>query len=160
MRIDKSRNLSVDAAPKTKKSKRTIIITRELMDLVQSLRRAWSKPADKVFTNKFGNPITVDQFRADYWNRVLDTLEIRRRKFYATRHTLITLWMKQGIDPKRIAEYCGTSMQMIDDNYCGEMGFDPASIQPANHPTKIQRRASKSAKSMASPTGFEPVLSA
>ena len=54
------------------------------MELVQLLRHAWQKDSDKVFINKHGAPLSADAFRADYWNRMLDALGIRKRKFYAT----------------------------------------------------------------------------
>jgi hypothetical protein len=60
------------------------------MDLVQALLHSWNKDADKVFTNKQGQPIVVDNFRTYYWDRVLDFLTITKRKCYSTRYTFIT----------------------------------------------------------------------
>jgi hypothetical protein len=54
------------------------------MELIQAYRLPIWKDSDKVFPNKFGGPLVPDNFRADYWHRCLDALEIRRRKFYAS----------------------------------------------------------------------------
>jgi hypothetical protein len=45
--------------------------------------------------------------------------EVRARKFYATRHTFISVGLTQGVKIKWLAEYCGTSMAMIE-KHCGK----------------------------------------
>jgi len=56
IRIDKSRYLNADNDhPKTTHSGRTITVSRALIDLIVTLRHAWSSETDKVFLNKFGN---------------------------------------------------------------------------------------------------------
>ena len=125
-----------------------MIIAKELMELVQLLRHAWQKDSDKVFINKHGAPLSADAFRADYWNRMLDALGIRKRKFYAPRHTFITQMVNAGQKLKAVAEYAGTSVNMIEEDYCGSLQLDP---------TIFQRPGEKPLQNMASPTGFEPV---
>jgi hypothetical protein len=49
----------------------------------------------------------------------------RHRKFYATRHTTITELVKAGHKLKEIADYCGTSVTMIEDNYCARQQLKP-----------------------------------
>src|SRR5207249_502266 len=70
-----------------------------------------------VFKNQEGNPIKEDKWRAKYWYRALRTCEIRARKFYTTRHTFISAALSQGVNPKWLAEYCGTSLAMIEKHY-------------------------------------------
>ena len=64
---------------------------------------------------------------------------------------------------KEIADYTGTSVQMIETNYCGQT-LDPQRIfsNRASEEDRemIERYPAKSRKDLASPTGFEPVLSA
>jgi integrase len=151
VRILTSRYLKADNNTKTTKSRRIIKIAPELMDLLQLLRHPWQKDTDKVFINKHGTGLSADQFRADYWNRMLDALGIRKRKFYATRHTFITQMVDAGYKLKAIAEYCGTSVSRIEENYCGSLQLDP---------TILPRPSEKPLQNMASPTGFEPVLPA
>ena len=156
VRINKSRHLNADNDhPKTTHSERIITVTTDLMELICELRHPWTKPTDKVFLNKFGDPITVDQFRKDYWERILEALKIRKRKFYSTRHTFITLCVESGkYTLKQIADYCGTSVQMIESNYCAQQILDPEASE------MLERSGAKMLNNLASPTGFEPVLSA
>ena len=59
-----------------------------------------------------------------YWAPCLETLEIRHRKFYATRHTFITEAIKRGENPLAVAQYCGTSVAMIQADYCGTLSLN------------------------------------
>jgi hypothetical protein len=44
-------------------------------------------------------------------------LEVRPRKFCATRHTFISVALSKGCNLKWVAEYCGTSVEMIEKSY-------------------------------------------
>jgi integrase len=131
------------------------------MDLIQALRHPWSKETDKVFTNKFGEPIVADHFRKDYWDRILKAVGVGKRKFYATRHTFITHCVEAGYSLKEIADYAGTSVAMIEQSYCARQTLDP---DRAPMPREIfERYSEKPLKTLASPTdavvsraGFEP----
>lgn len=48
---------------------------------------------------------------------MLKKLGIRRRKFYATRHSFISWALTRGMNLKAIAEYVGTSVAMIESSY-------------------------------------------
>jgi integrase len=171
--INKSRHLGVDNDhPKTTHSDRPITISRDLMDLLQALRHPWSQETDKVFSNKEGTPIVADNFRHDQWGRVLASLRIKKRKFYATRHTFITQCVQAGYPLKQIADYAGTSVAMIEQHYCARQELDPdkglesqaGQRKRAAETREILERFSRAhdfpSENLASPTGFEPVLSA
>lgn len=154
VRINKSRYAGQDNDhPKTTKSGRTLTISRVLMDLIESLRHPWSSNSDKVFLNKHGEPITPAYFKIDYWDRILSSIEVRDRKFYATRHTFITEMVKKNINLKAIGDYVGTSVAMIEQHYSAKLELDPDE-------EVFEKSASNTAEYLASPTGFEPVLSA
>jgi len=51
--------------------------------------------------------------------RALRATGIRPRKFYATRHTFISASLEAGYNIKRLADYCGTSVEMIERHYAG-----------------------------------------
>src|SRR5262245_4493436 len=51
--------------------------------------------------------------------RALRAAGIRPRKFYATRHTFISASLEAGYKIKRLADYCGTSVEMIERHYAG-----------------------------------------
>ena len=44
-------------------------------------------------------------------------LEIWPRKFYATRHSFISTALSKGCNLRWVAEYCGTSVEMIEKSY-------------------------------------------
>ena len=89
------------------------------------------------------------------WPRILKALDIGQRKFYCTRHTFITEQVKRGELLKAIADYCGTSVTMIEQDYCGTL-----TLSDRENQTVIEPAAYKVANYLASPTGFEPVLPA
>jgi len=70
-----------------------------------------------VFRNPEGNPITTQWWPRKSWYPMLRRIKIRVRKFYATRHTFITDLISRGEDMKAVAEYCGTSVAMIERSY-------------------------------------------
>ena len=49
------------------------------------------------FRNPEGNPITTQWWPKKSWYPVLRVLEIRPRKFYATRHTFISATLTTGV---------------------------------------------------------------
>ena len=53
-------------------------------------------------------------------------------EFYATRHTFITQAIRRGENPLAVAQYCGTSLAMIQADYCGTVGlrFDQTVFEP------------------------------
>ena len=55
--------------------------------------------------------------RQGIWFRCLRGCGIRPRKFYSTRHTFIAWALSEGANLKGLAEYCGTSVQMIEQSY-------------------------------------------
>ena len=50
-------------------------------------------------------------------DRALRACNLRPRKFYATRYTFISVGLFQGLNIKWLAEYCGTSVAMIEKHY-------------------------------------------
>lgn len=62
-------------------------------------------------------PIEQREWPKDHWRRVLRGLDIRPRKFYATRHTFISVALTAGVNLKWLGEYCGTSVAMIESHY-------------------------------------------
>jgi hypothetical protein len=80
------------------------------------------------FRNPDGGPITTQWWPKKSWYPVLHALGIRPRKFYATRHTFISVAVSKGCNLKWVAEYCGTSVEMIEKSYgkyIADDGADP-----------------------------------
>ena len=118
--ISKSRHLGADGDTKTGKSYRTIQVPASVIEALLTLP-SFQIGAERVFINKFGGPLDANQWAKDYWPRILKALDIAQRKFYCTRHTFITEQVKRGELLKAIADYCGTSVVMIEQDYCGTL---------------------------------------
>jgi integrase len=152
--INKSRHLGADGDTKTGKSDRTIQVPTSVIEALLTLP-SFQMGAERVFINKFGSPLDANQWARDYWPRILKALDIRQRKFYCTRHMFITEQVKRGELLKAIADYCGTSLTMIEQDYCGTL-----TLSDRGNQTAVEPEAYKVANYKASPTGFEPVLPA
>ena len=101
-----------------------------------------------VFVGKRGEPMSK-KWAEHSWAAPLKKLEIPHRKFYACRHTAITELVRAGKNPKAVADYAGTSMQMIEDNYCARQTFNLDRSEIAQGEQKTQGNV------VAGP-GFEP----
>jgi hypothetical protein len=99
-----------------------------VVDLLKRLpRRLHSDGSEFAFLNPEGKPMTdswwpkrgaarrpVDDESKGIWFSCLRSLGIWPRKFYMTRHA----WaLSEGANSKGLAEYCGTSVQMIEQSY-------------------------------------------
>lgn len=146
--IQRSRHLHADNQTKTAASWRVIQVPAELIAVIEQLRLPWRKPSDPVFFNKVsGAQLDANEWARVYWQRVCEGAGVRQRKFYATRHTSITEAVQRGDNMLAIARYHGTSLAMIERNYCGALSMD------AN---KMQTAASNYAETLVVPTGIEP----
>ena len=124
--ITKSRNLGQESAPKTRMSHRRIKVSDNLFRILTESAWAVDASGDRnsqyVFCNAAnGRPIDAGQWARVHWGRICDGANVRRRKFYATRHTSITEAIKAGGNILAIAQYHGTSVAMIESNYCGAL---------------------------------------
>jgi hypothetical protein len=89
-----------------------------------------------MLTNRLGSPIDQDGFAARHFWPALKGLKIRHRDFYATRDIFISVMLMHGEPAKRVADYCGTSLAMIEGSYAkwigGSQGFGEAALKAAN----------------------------
>jgi integrase len=113
-----SRYLGQISSPKTAKSRRTIALQPLVVRLLRDLAPLRLDPDAYVFTNaKNGGPINQSEWPKDHWRAALRATGIRPRKFYSTRHTFISAAPTRGVNLKFLADYCGTSVQMIERSY-------------------------------------------
>jgi integrase len=181
IRISRSSYLGAEGATKTAGSERTIRLLPAVRDALRQLQPLHVEPSDHVFTNaKNGGPIDEREWPKDHWRAALRATGVRARKFYATRHTFISVGLTRGMNLKFLAEYCGASVAIIERDYGRFLASEIESqlqllAEPAN--TREQRRtavrhpkastaragltvrAEKPLWSKASPTGFEHVPS-
>ena len=85
-------------------------------------------PDSFVFTTPTGLPLDTDRFVELRWHRALRATGTRPRKFYATRHTFISVALSRGCKAKWVAKYCGTSLEMLDKHYGRWMDDDQGQL--------------------------------
>lgn len=76
--------------------------------------------------------------------------------FYNARHTFISIALTLGCNQKWIAEQTGTSIAMLQEHYGKDIRDDGDGPVTGT----FSRQYSSYQINLASPTGFEPVLSA
>ena len=155
--ITKSRSQQHEAAPKTEKSVREIKILPNVLDVLRSMPSPLHVDENTYFfRNPDGGPITTQWWPKKSWYPVLRALGVRPRKFYATRHTFISVATSKGCNLKWVAEYCGTSVEMIEKSYGKYIADDGAnpllrSLEEAKGQTLGQTFAEKAVGSEDSP---------
>lgn len=110
---------------KTREADRKI---RLFPDLLEILRRAQKveamepNPDAPFFRDTDGGLVDQDMFSARRWRRALAALKIPPRGLYTTRDTFISHALTAGRPAQAVAEYCGTSLAMLDRHYGRFMG--------------------------------------
>jgi integrase len=113
--ITKSRSEQHEAAPKTEKSVREIKLLPNVLEVLSAMPQPLHADDNTYFCrNPEGRPITTHWWPKKSWHPALRVLGIRPRKFYSTRHTFISVAVSKGCNLKWVAEYCGTSVEMIE----------------------------------------------
>jgi integrase len=170
--ITKSRHLGAEHPPKTSKSERTIKLPPAVVAVLRGLMPLHVDPAAYLFTNaKNGGPIDQSEFGKTHWQSAMRVKAVKPRKFYATRSTFISLAVPKTRNLKALADYCGTSVAMIEQHYGRYMGDEPDWIEAVEPPAQAVNEAKPVTGigpslvgaenplwNKASPTGFEPVL--
>jgi len=103
-----SRSRGEDNPPKTKNGQRTIPLPEHVVAVLRAAQPLHVTPETFVFTTPTGLPLDTDRFVELRWHRALRATGIRPRKFYATRHTFISIALSLGCKVTWVAKYCGT----------------------------------------------------
>jgi len=115
--ITKSRYYGAENATKTAASEREVSLLPTVVDVLREIKPLRVTESEYVFKNRQGSPINEDKWRKKHWYRAVRALTIRERKFYATKHTYISVALSAGVNIKWLAEQCGTSVVMIEKHY-------------------------------------------
>ena len=121
----------VFGTPKTKNSRRTIPLTRTMVDELtrwkkqqeQDKIRTGDKYTDDGFivTNEFGHYFEQKTFK-DYYDRLLKDADIGHFTFHALRHTFATRALERGMDYKTLSAILGHySVAFTMDTYVHSM---------------------------------------
>jgi len=115
--ITKSRYMHAEGATKTAGSERVIRMMPSLVQLLRTTKPLHVTEDDHVFLNQEGRPVDFHTWRRKSWYPALRVKEVRERKPYTMRHTFISVGLSNGVNIKWLADYCGTSVAMIEKHY-------------------------------------------
>lgn len=105
---------------KTQK-KRVFPINNRLFGLLKSIQPADVSAETKVFPSPEDKWIDMHNLSRRAWKAVLNSLDgVEYRKLYQTRHTFITMALKNGVDVKDVATMVGNSPEIIYRHYAGQ----------------------------------------
>jgi len=103
--------------PKTKKSRRSISLTRRAIDALQShlesqlheMEMLGARYEDRglLFTTSTGGPINPSNLRQKNFARLLQEASLPHIRFHDLRHTCATLLLSKGTHPKFVQELLG-----------------------------------------------------
>lgn len=179
--VRRSRYQGAENAPKTRGSNRTVYLVHPVREALRVMMPLHARPDDYVFVNELTRgPIDQGEWAREFWHRPLRALNIRARKFYATRHTFISIALTAGVNLKWLAEQCGNSVAMIERHYGrflageaeaqlrlleGEQQQPAAAVgrvarhsKPSTHTARSTVRPKFPLQNEVVPTGIEPVL--
>ena len=122
--ISKSRYKNDENPTKTAGSEREIRLLSGVIDVIRAVKPLHVGINEHVFKNQEGQLLNFHTWRAGIWYRILRGTGIRERKPYSTRHTFISAGLSNGVNIKWLAEYCGTSVTMIEKHYGKYIGGD------------------------------------
>ena len=117
MAINSSRVDGEEGTTKTRASERTKELLGPAREAINRIRPLRAKPDDYIFVNQAGRPIDQKEFAWRHFWPALTVLKLGHRDFYATRDTFISVMLSHGEPAKSVAEYCGTSVYMIEESY-------------------------------------------
>jgi integrase len=134
--VRRSRTLSEDNAPKTANAARTKSMRPENKAVLGAIQPLRATETDFVFTTETGSPVNAERFVDKHWRRALRVTGIRPRRLYCARATFISIAVStSGITPKWVAEYTGTSLEMIERHYGKYMNGDESQLALLGTPT-------------------------
>src|SRR5262249_35075963 len=122
--ILKSRYLGEESGTKTQGSERLIKLHPNVSNVLKAIKPLHVAEDTSVFLNHDGEAINFHTWRRKIWYRSLRGKEIRVRRPYTMRHTFISVGLTNGVKIKWLAEYCGTSVAMIEKHYAKYLGGD------------------------------------
>jgi len=150
--IEHSYTLGELNPPKTKQSRRVIRIPDYCFEIVKDIPRSYQivppmraqriNPHGLIFITMWGTPLNHNQFEKTFWHKALNALsDIRYRTPYKMRHTAITLAIARGNNVAAVAQYFGTSIQKIQENYLGKLELDMHLIELKPETIKVENES-------------------
>ncbi len=101
-------------SPKTKNSNRTIAMPGKVSEMLREL----GDDSEWVFPNAYGGMLSPGNFRDNYFRKAATEAELLPLVPHDLRHTAVSLWIKNGANPKEVAARAGhASVSEVFDRY-------------------------------------------
>ena len=110
-------------SPKTKSSRRSIPISQTALELLkkQKVKQTELKlrqgpdfdDQGYIFTKKNGKPLQINNFDETCFYPLIKKANVKKIRFHDLRHTMATLSLEAGVNPKVISERLGHSSPAI-----------------------------------------------
>src|SRR5207249_7954029 len=110
------RHLGAESGPKTRTANRIVCLTQGNVSVLEPLIRLDCDTDDHLFTRVHGRPIDASNF-AELFRRGQRALGIRLRKFYATKHTYVSLALTRGVNLSWLSEQTGVAATTLLRHY-------------------------------------------
>ncbi len=99
-------------------------INEELRAIFEAIKPEPCLPDALVFPAKNGKELDTHNFLNRIWKPIVQRLvdECKVKEYlpqYNCRHTFITLCLEDGVPSRRVADWCGTSVAVIEEHYAG-----------------------------------------
>lgn len=152
IQIRRSRDQGRVNATKTTASQRTLSpLSPALLAELRAMRPLRAEPTTPVFTGPTGRPINQARIYERKWLPALTLAKVAPRRMYELRHTFISLGLSADppANPQWIAEYTGTSLEMLRRTYgrfIRAADTDPLAWLTVSPEAKGNRQARKTPK--------------
>ncbi|MBW4540332.1 MAG: tyrosine-type recombinase/integrase [Myxacorys chilensis ATA2-1-KO14] len=110
--------------PKMNKD-RSFALNAKVQHLLLSRKPANAKPDDLVFPSPRGQGIDDHNFSQRIWKKMLKEAGVPYRKFYSTRHTVISHALESGMSPVLISHIAGHDLKTMLKHYAGIVNSRP-----------------------------------
>lgn len=138
--VTKARVNGEEKETKTRRSVRTIYLSKRLVKLLIDYKADRAQPGDLIATRKDGQPVKAQVFGGHEMRRCTDELGIRRRGLYAGRRYLISQSITKGANPAHVAAYTGTSLVILERHYLRYLAPLEAPLRDTRKPRVTKRR--------------------
>jgi integrase len=145
--------------PKTKSSRRTIVLSDYLIERLKEHQKGWKKnPYNLVFATSEGTPHNYNNVRNRYFRDVANSVGISEKvTLYSLRHSCATLLLADKTNPKDVQERLGhASIITLLDNYAhvqeGRQAETTNAMNNLLRPVKKKKKPEKKAVRIARPS--------
>jgi integrase len=115
-RVERSRSLGHEAAPKTPSANRIVRLTPRNVEVLRNVVELHAAPEGYLFTNTLGQPIEQRSFYRPFRDAVR-VLGFRPRDLYATKDTYVSIAITAGVNLTWLSDQTGVAETTLRKHY-------------------------------------------